>query len=250
MSARGMSWLAGAIALLAIPMSASAQADTDAAHEDGSLVGSSYAVDPRFVPSSEGFTFELRVGGYQPDLGAAFGATFGGDLGPFIGAELDVHMFRIPYIGPLAIGASFGWAEWDGPATAATGGTTNVGSTGLSLVNMNLLLVLRIDGLARHLDVPLILSAKVGPDFGYWQTGAGGTTQAEGWSIGLRWAAQVALELDFLDPRSARRLDDEWSINHTEIFFELFGSTMGQWSDNQLPMGTGLAWVAGLGFVF
>src|SRR5690606_34168504 len=81
MSARGMSWLVGAIALLAIPMSASAQTDTDAAHEDGSLVGSSYAVDPRFVPSSEGFTFELRMGAYQPDLGAAFGATFGGDLG-------------------------------------------------------------------------------------------------------------------------------------------------------------------------
>ncbi|MDQ3034762.1 MAG: MXAN_2562 family outer membrane beta-barrel protein [Myxococcota bacterium] len=247
MSARWLS-CAALVALLAPPTISSAQ-DRDASHEDGSIVGSSYAIDPVFVPSSEGFTLELRMGGYQPSLGASFGATFGGDLGPFIGAELDVHLFRIPYIGPVAIGASFGWAEWSGNATAATG-ETSVGTTGLSLVNMNLLAVLRIDGLARYLDVPMVFSAKIGPDFGYWQTGAGGTTQAEGWSIGLRWAAQAALELDFLEPRAARRLDDEWGINHTEIFFELFGSTMGQWSDSQLPIGADLAWVAGLGFTF
>ncbi len=234
--------------VLAFPSISSAN-DADAAHEDGDIVGSSYAVNPLFVPSPESFTVELRAGSYRPDLGPVFQNSFGGDLGPYIGAELDIHLFRIPYIGPLAIGASFGWAEWDGPARAVSG-TGNVGSTGLSLVNMNLLAVLRIDALARYLDIPFIFSAKVGPDFGYWQTGAGGRTQAEGWSIGLRWAAQAALELDFLEPRSARRLDDEWGINHTELFFELFGSTMGQWFDNQLPMGTSLAWVAGLGLTF
>lgn len=233
---------------LAFPATSRAD-DSDAAHEDGEIVGSSYAVDPLFVPSSESFTVELRAGAYRPSLGRAFEDSFGGDLGPMIGAELDVHIFRIPYIGPVAIGASFGWAEWDGPAIAESGGG-NVGSTGLSLVNMNLLAVLRIDGLARHLDIPFVFSAKIGPDVGYWQTGSGGRTQADGWSVGLRWAAQAALELDFLEPRSARRLDDEWGINHSEIFFELFGSTMGQWSNDQLRMGTGLAWVAGLGFTF
>jgi hypothetical protein len=243
----GASMMVLALAL-ALPSSSSAD-DSGTTHESDGIIGSSYAVDPLFVPSPESFTLELRAGTYRPDLGAAFQNSFGGDLGPYIGAEIDVHIFRIPYVGPLAIGASFGWAEWDGPATAVSG-TGNVGSTGLSLVNMNLLAVLRIDALARHLDIPFVFSAKVGPDFGYWQTGAGGRTQAEGWSIGLHWAAQAALELDFLEPRSARRLDDEWGINHSEIFFELFGSTMGQWSDNQLPVGTNLAWVAGLGFTF
>lgn len=233
---------------LALAFPARSSAD-DTTHDDG-IVGSSYAVNPIFVPSPESFTVELRAGSYRPTgLGPAFQASFGGDLGPFLGAEIDVHIFRIPYIGPVAIGASIGWAEWDGSARAVGGGG-NVGSTSLSLINMNLLAVLRIDALARYLDIPFVFSGKVGPDFGYWQTGAGGRTQAEGWSIGLRWAAQVALELDFLEPRSARRLDDEWGINHTEIFFELFGSTMGRWADNQLPMGTSLAWVAGLGFTF
>lgn len=257
MSAGGLSKTA-LVALLAVacgaglPARVGAQVEEgeDASQEDGELVGSSYAINPIYTPSPEGFTFELALGSYRPDLGAAFNNSFGGDLGPYLHAELDVHIVRIPYVGPLAVGGSFGWAEWDGPATAATGDGTNVGSTGLSLVNFNLLLVLRIDVLARRLDVPLVLTGKIGPDFGYWQTGAGGTTQADGWSIGLRWAAQAALELDFLEPRAARRLDDEWGINHSLIFFELFGSTMGQWSDDQLPMGTGLAWVAGLGFTF
>lgn len=242
--------LAGAaLAGAAMPAAHARAQQRDAALESGSVVGSTYAVDPIYVPSDEGFTFELRIGAYRPDLGAAFQSTFGGDLGPYLGVELDGHLFRIPYIGPVAIGGSFGWAEWDGAATAATGGT-NVGSTGLSLVSLSLLAVLRVDGLARYLELPLVLSAKLGPDVGYWQTGAGGVTQADGWSVGLRWAAQAALELDFLEPRAARRLDDEWGINHTEVFFELFGSTMGQWANDQLPMGTSLAWVVGIGFTF
>lgn len=245
---RALRGLLGAL-LCAVALAPSlASAQQDAAHEDGQLVGSTYAVDPLYVPSPEGFTFELRVGTYQPALGAAFDTTFRGDLGPMIGAELDVHVWRIPYVGPLAIGGSFGWAEWDGPARSTTG--ANAGSTGLSLVNFNALLVLRVDVLAREVDIPLVLTGKLGPDFGYWETGAGGSTQATGWSIGLRWAAQIALELDFLEPRAARRLDDEWGINHSHIFFELFGSTMGQWSDAQLPMGTDLAWAAGLGLTF
>lgn len=239
----------GALALLALLGSACPARAQDAAAEEGSVVGSTYAVVPLFVPSPEQFTFELRVGAYQPALGAAFSNSFGGDLGPLLGIELDVHVLRIPYVGPIAVGASFGWAEWSGAARTDESGT-NVGGTGLSMVNINVLAVLRVDGLARHLDVPIVLSGKIGPDFGYWQTGADGRTQADGWSIGLRWAAQFALELDFLEPRAARRLDADWGINHSEIFFELFGSTMGQWSDSQLPLGTDLAWVAGLGLTF
>lgn len=239
-------------ALVATAIAATPRASAqDAAREEGSVVGSDYAVDPLFEPTPEQFTAELRMGAYRPDLGDAFQASFGGDLGPLLGAELDVHVWRIPYVGPIAVGASFGWAEWNGAATVVMGSAgTNVGETGLSLVNFNLLLVLRADVLARSLDFPLILTGKVGPDFGYWQTGTAGRTDADGWSVGLRWAAQVALELDFLEPRAARRLDDEWGINHSEIFFELYGSTMGQWSSDMLPMGTGLAWVAGLGFTF
>ena len=166
-----------------------------------------------------------------------------------IAAELDYHLFRIPYLGPILIGARLGWVEWTGRARAADG-NTNVGDTGLSLVPITALVGWRIDGLARHLHFPLIFTPKFGLDMGYYQTGTSGVTQQDGWSVGLMYGAQIALELDFLDVRAAQHLDEEWGINHTEVFFELFGSTMGSFTDRQLPLGSGLAWAAGLGFNF
>lgn len=242
-----------ALAVLGLSLIAgTAHAQQTTVREDTSIVGSSYAVDPMFVSSSEIATFDLRAGVYTPNLGgSAFANNVGGDLGPSLGGELDVYIWRIPYIGPIAVGGSFAWTEWSGSVHAADGTTVpNAPATGMSLINFNALLVLRVDALARYLRVPLILTGKVGPDFGYWQIGSEGETDGEGWSIGLRWAAQLALELDWLDERAARRLDEEWGINHSHVFFELFGSTMGQWSDRQLPVGTDLAWVAGLGIVF
>lgn len=212
-------------------------------------IGSEWTSVREYRPTDERFTAELRIGTYRPNLEPAFTESFGGDLGPLLALELDVHLFRIPYVGPLAIGGSFGWVEWNGPASS-DGGTTNVGDTGMSLLPMALLAVLRIDVLARELDVPFVFSGKIGPDFGYYQTGVTGRTDAEGWSIGLRWAAQVALELDWLERRAANRLDQEWGINHSLIFFELYGSTMGQMGGNMLPLGTDLAWAAGLQLTF
>lgn len=224
------------LAALAAPSAATAQ----------NAIGSEWEGVPAFVPSPELFTLELRLGAYQANLGAS-AAAFRGDLGPLLELELDVHVFRVPYIGPLAIGGHLGWVEWTGPATAASG--TNVGETGLSVVPMGLVAVWRIDGLARELSIPFVVTPKIGLDFGYWQTGTTGTTDADGWSVGLRWAVQAALELDFLEPRAARRVDQEWGINHTVIFFEFFGSTMGTLGSG-LPVGSDLAWVAGLGITF
>jgi hypothetical protein len=238
-----------AVATLGLMTSSASAQDASAPRRQGARPIGEWSDEPIFVPSPEHFTVELRVGAYRPDLGAAFDATFGGDLGPLIAIELDYHLFRIPYVGPLQIGARVGWVEWNGAATS-TSGAANVGGTGMSLIPLTVLASVRIDGLARHLELPLILTPKLGLDFGYYQTGTSGFTQAEGWSVGIDWGAQVALELDFLDRRSARRLDEEWGLNHSEIFFELFGSTMGGFSDRQLPLGTSLAWTAGLGFTF
>lgn len=230
--------LAALVGTLALPAGTRAQA-----------IGSEWEGVPEFQPSAELFTFELRVGAYRPNLEPAFTNSFGGDLGPLLSLELDAHLFRIPYVGPVAIGANLGWVEWTGTATSATTTTANVGQTGMSLVPMALLAMVRIDGLARELSVPIVITPKLGLDFGYWQTGTTGVSQAEGWSVGLRWAVQVALELDFLEPRAARRVDATWGINHTVVFFEFFGSTMGTLGSG-LPVGSDLAWVAGLGVTF
>lgn len=219
---------------------------------DTPAYGTEWSVNPQYVPSSESFTLELRVGAYQPDLGAAFNTAFNGDLGPMVGLEMDGHIVRVPFLGPIIFGVSFGWVEWSGGATAMGGSTAgaNVGTTGLSLVQFAGLAGWRIDGLARHLNVPLILTPKVGIDAGYWQTGITGRQQADGWTVGFHWAMQLALELDFLDPRAAHRLDNAWGINHSEILFEIFGADIGPFSGHMLPLGASIAWTAGLGFTF
>ncbi|MFN7696526.1 MAG: MXAN_2562 family outer membrane beta-barrel protein [Deltaproteobacteria bacterium] len=245
--------LATAVLVAAVSASAAlgstAFAQEASRRREGARPIGEWSDEPVFNPSPEHFTIELRGGAYRPELGPSFAASFGGDLGPLIAIELDYHLVRVPYVGPLQIGARVGWVEWNGAATSSSG-TSNVGGTGLSLVPITVLASLRIDALAHYLDFPLVLTPKLGLDFGYFQTGTSGFTQAEGWSVGLDWGAQLALQLDFLDRRSARRLDEEWGLNHAEIFFEIFGSTMGSFSSRQLPLGSPLTWTAGLGFTF
>lgn len=233
-----------ALALGAILASAST---AEAQRMEQPVIGE-WEYEPIFQPSSENFTLELRGGAYRADLGPSFQRAFGDDLGPLLAIELDGHIFRIPYVGPVAIGARIGWVEWNG--TAQTQAGEDAGGTGMSLIPISALAVLRVDVLARELNVPLVLSGKFGVELGYYETGTAGVRQATGLSAGLSYGAQIALELDFLEPRAARRLDEEWGINHAEIFFELFGSTMGSFSDRMLPLGTGLTWSTGLGFTF
>jgi hypothetical protein len=216
---------------------------------DTPAYGTEWSTTPQYQPSPENWTVELRIGTYQPDLGSSFSA-FHGDLGPTVGAEIDAHAVRVPYIGPIVFGVAFTWAEWNGPATATSSTSANVGDTGLSLVMFTGLAGWRIDGLARQLNIPIVLTPKVGVDFGYWETGVTGRTEATGLTVGFHWGAQIALELDFLDPRAAHRLDNAWGINHSELFFEMYGADLGPFSSHMLPLGTPFTWCAGLGFTF
>lgn len=247
----GMKLASAALAAATVLSIASiAEAQEHRTRFETAAYGTEWSTMPSYHPSSENFTLELRVGTYQPDLGAA-AAVFHGDLGPMIGGELDAHAVRIPYFGVLAFGAAVGWAEWTGPATAsAASSSSNVGNTGLSLLNITVLAALRIDGLAHYANVPLILTPKIGIDGGYWQTGVSGGSTTDGFTAGFHWGAQIALELDFLDPRAAHRLDNAWGINHSELFFEVYGAQIGPFSSHMLNLGTPITWAAGLGFTF
>lgn len=201
---------------------------------------------PRRVGSPDFFAFELRLGTYEPNLEtSAFDDVFGGDTGPMVGFELDYLPLRIPYVGRLGVGFSFGWIRYDGNAVDASNNPTDENAR-LTLFPLSGLAVLRIDVLAREVGVPLILTGKIGADGVVWNSETGGSTDARNISWGLRWAGQVALELDFFDQRSARRLDEEWGINHTFVYFEAYGST----ASTTLEVGTDFAWAAGLGLSF
>lgn len=232
------SFACAALALLLVP---------SLAHAD---VGDWTEVD-LFHPSPENFGLELRVGSYNPtNVESGWPSIFGSDLGPYLGVELHYFPVRIRYIGMLGAGAGIGWAQYTGTARAADPASGAQGEeNSFEIIPMNLNFVWRFDTLARELKFPLVLTPKVGLDVVYWTTGIAGETEGDGWSIGPRFAGKVSLELDFLEPRAARQLDEQWGVNHSEIFFEMWYSMAGDLASSQLPV-SGWGWVAGLGFTF
>jgi hypothetical protein len=205
------------------------------------------------IGSPERFTVTLNLGMYQPVVGNdAFREIFGDEQGPYVGGEVHGLIYRIPYVGLIGAGVGVGWADYDGRAC----GTADDGSpdcdnrvdekSSFTIYPLSFLASLRIDVLARELNIPLVFTPKIGLDAVFYRARTGSETDTSGVSIGLRWAVEFALELDFLERRAARALDEEWGINHSFLFFQLFGST----AKTQLPVGDSLAWTAGLGFVF
>ena len=236
--------------LLALGLVLASVAGTSATAEAQYTYSYSDAYD-RPASSPEYFNFEFRVGGYTPKVGGGgFETVFGDDLGPMIGLELDFFPLRIPWVGLIGGGFRFNWAKYTAPGCLDTSCTPPTDpdmavtqEVKFRIFPLQALAVLRVDVLARELDVPLVFTGKIGFDTVIHSIDNGGVTESEGTSFGLHWGAQVALELDFINPRRAANLDDEWGINHSTLFFELFGSTASFG-------GSSLAWTGGLGLTF
>jgi hypothetical protein len=197
--------------------------------------------------SPERFVIELRVGPYQPDMGGndAFNRFFSGDEGPLLGLELDVIGYRLPDLVYLDVGGGIGTASFSGKSLD-TSGVATAENTFLTYLPLSLLGVVRVDALARKLSVPFIITGKLGYQWAHWTAQTGNLSEQTGWSVGLQWGAQLALDLDAFDRKAARTMDEEWGINHSFAFFEIFGFAP---SSHSLPLGN-TAWTAGLGFVF
>ncbi|MEM9865999.1 MAG: MXAN_2562 family outer membrane beta-barrel protein [Myxococcota bacterium] len=225
-------------AALFLPVFASAQS-SESTYSD-------YYTGP--TESSEYYAFEFGVGQYRPDVGTdAFDSVFGSDFGPALRMELDVLPIRIPYVGRVGAGIGAGWSRHSaGACTDLNCSQRADEQVTMRIWPINVLAVLRVDVLSRELNVPLLLTAKLGLDMVIYDINAGARDETRNVSLGLRWAVQAALELDFIAPRRASALDDEWGINHTFIFGEIFGST----ASSNLQIGTNLSFTAGLGLSF
>jgi hypothetical protein len=212
---------------------ASAQSDDD------------YAPAHRDFASPEWVTTELRIGPYTPQVGtASFDQIFTDDNGLMLAIELDAIIYRLPDIAYFSVGAGIGHAGYS--AGALTLGSERASEeTTFKLVPITLLAVVRVDVLARKLRIPLILTGKLGYRWGFWWASTGEQSDADGNSGGIAWGVQGALDLDVFDLRAARVMDEEWGINHSFLFFEVYGSKT---SGDALPIGD-TTWTAGLGFV-
>jgi hypothetical protein len=201
----------------------------------------------RNVSSPERFILELRGGPYQPDLGKnnAFDSFFGGDSGPQLGMQISYITYRLPNILYVTAGGGFAWSHYSGRAFAVDG-TEVTEKTALTLLPLSAVGTVRIDALPRLLGLPFIFAGKIGWQWTHWDTDTGARTDATGWSMGLLYGAQFAIDLDSFDTSAARRLDEEWGINHSYAFFEVYRFSP---TSSSLPVG-GTGWVLGLGFNF
>lgn len=220
------------LALVGLVMSSRAAARAPDSFEE------QYA-EPIIIETPMWFAFELKLGPFRPGS-AAFRDSFPDDRGWLLSTELDVTAYHIPYVGQLNVGLGWGWANYDGTTETARTGAPSGETTEFTIYPMSLLAVLRVDALARMTVVPLTIAGKLGYDFVRWKAATGSQTDGSGLNTGLRWGAQAAFELDILDRKSARRLDDDFGINHTFLLFEYFGSMTKGTGGNSFQFGLGL----------
>ena len=222
-----------------------------AAAQDSSELSDDYVAAHKDFESPEVLALEFRIGPYQPDVGNdSFSEYFPDDDGPMLGAEIDVIAFRLKEVLILGVGAGIGFANYSGTAPSREAWLANEiertdEETDFDLIPLSVLGVVRVDALARKLGIPFVFTGTLGYRWAFWSSETGGVDDDSGVSPGLAWAAQLALDLDFFDRRAARLMDEEWGINHSFLFFEVYGSDT---QDDALQVDDTI-WTAGLGFI-
>ncbi|HEY6878116.1 MAG TPA: MXAN_2562 family outer membrane beta-barrel protein [Polyangiales bacterium] len=193
---------------------------------------------PLEVDSPMWMGLELRVGPYRPGNTTEFQKVFLNDRGWMLNAEFDVTLLHIPWVGQLNGAFNWGWATYDAHALGADGRRVDA-KTEFTVYPIGLLGVLRIDALARHTVVPLTFAGKLGYELVRWKAETEKHKDGDGLNRGLRWGAQAAFELDWFDRGTARRLDEDWGVNHTYLLFEWYDSRTKGTGDNTFTFGLG-----------
>jgi hypothetical protein len=241
--------VAAALSALALPSPASAQGVDDFG---------AYGYDDHSNESPQDASFELRWGPYRPNVDEEFGGSgpfarhFGEENHYLLGFEGDWQIFRIPHVGSLGPGVGWGLVSMDGQTFRSNGDAADQ-TTGLSIMPMYAVGVLRVDVLAQQTPVPLAFHAKFGLGYALWWTddGVGLSRDAsgvtgEGASYGYQGALGLLLLLDAFDTLAARDLDSTFGVNNSYLFLEAYHSNLdGFGSGDQMQMGT-TTWMLGL----
>ncbi|MET0285289.1 MAG: MXAN_2562 family outer membrane beta-barrel protein [Polyangiales bacterium] len=195
---------------------------------------------PLEVDSPMWMGLELRVGPYRPGTTSAFRETYQNDRGWMLNVEFDVTLYHIPWVGQLNAGLNWGWANYDARAIDVDNpGMRADEKTKFTVFPIGLLGILRVDALARHTVVPLTFAGKIGYELVRWKADLGPDDEGKGLNKGLRYGAQAAIELDWFDRGTARRMDEDWGINHTYLLFEWYESKTKGVGDSTFTFGLG-----------
>ena len=197
------------------------------------------------------FAFEFKMGPYLPEIdngytGDGFGpyaTVFGrtNDRGeatkqPLPGVMPAVSFeYQFVYVGgPLGVGlqAAFYRDRANALYAEARPGDDSVRSSAdkvtFGMVPLSVFLVYRFELAADFFRVPLVPYMKAGMSYAfYWmKNGAGdiardaGGTKGRGGVVGWQLNPGLMLRMDFIEPGTAKKLDQSTGINHTYIFGE------------------------------
>jgi len=210
--------------------------------------------------SPQDVAIEFRFGRYVPNAdeglnGTPYESTFGTDNRYYGGLEFDWQLLRIPYLGTLSPGFGIGFTKSSAKGLLEDGRVSGQ-DTGLEILPMYLVGVLRADVVAKKTPIPLVPYAKLGVGFAFWRaTDAGEAAEVDGvsgrgHSYGPQFALGGMLMLDVFDPMDARTADANIGLNHSYVFGEWYVSKLdGFGAKDQLQVGTN-TWTVGLAFEF
>ncbi len=202
---------------------------------------------------------EVGAGPYVPNIDKEFSGhtpyrdIFGGKPGPMFRLHVAKSIFT--GAGSLEVGIRTGFWSKSGRALLAAGpnaGQRSGDRTTFNIIPTSLTLTYRADQLWENVRIPVVPYGRVALErYNWWVTKDTKWTKrgaTNGWSA----TAGVAFILDFLDPSSARDLDNETGVNHTALYFDVtkskvddFGSKK-SWNLTERK----LAWSGGILVVF
>ncbi len=230
--------------------------------------------------SPQRFALEFKMGPYLPDIDRAYE---GPGLGPFASifgetdaagnainepkpAAMPVLAFDWQFVylaGPLGLGTQVGFFRDKAQAliTAPLDPTSlrsEADETRFAVIPVALLLSYRFELLADRLHVPLVPYAKAGLGYAlYWtKSGSGNLSRnsrgdiGRGGVAGWQLNAGGMLRLDFIEPGTAKKLDQLTGINHTYIFGEYQLSRIDNFGIGQTISLGDSTWFAGLAIEF
>lgn len=218
------------------------------------------------VESPQRFAFELRFGPYYPEVddglnGSPYATIFGDSSDLMTEFEFDYQPARI-FVGTFGIGAAIGFMHASDKAMVHDDSTQrSEDETGLWILPLSLLAVVRFDIFAERWNVPLVPFVKFGFTYSIWWTtnengvstgtdSGGDSVSGYGGSAGLRLGGGIMLRLDWIEPTAARTFDNAFGVNHSYIIFEYYWAWVdGFGAEGRMDVGDA-NWILGLALEF